>query len=207
MTRSGVIHYLKSQHGALLRKTFLLYMSINQLTRVTVSQCHKWTISMITTWAHLNTDSTTYSLNENTSLFKRKKKALNSNRTDTKSTALSTGSPLKCTAISLLTSAKCLMRQDLTLSFGVHMLPGYLFIKPKRLKCDVKRKKKTHRTGRSGTHFVTQQKRNDKPALCNSYDSHSLWLFSSQFIPLGATVKAIKARQVCYPACQSPVTS
>lgn len=50
-------------------------------------------------------------------------------------------------------------------------------------------------------------KRNHKPVLCNSYDSHSLWLFSSQFIPLGATVKAIKARQVCYPACQSSVTS
>lgn len=126
-----------------------------------------------------------------------KKKHSSSTRSDTKSTALSTGSPLKCTAISLLTSAKCLMKQDLTPSFGVHMLPGHLFMRPNGQKVSDLWGGTIQRS--------TSNKKKVISKLCsvNFFDFHSLWFFSTQFIPLGTTLEAIKARQAYYPACQS----
>lgn len=48
-------------------------------------------------------------------------------------------------------------------------------------------------------HSARSKNKSQKCAL-QFLDSHSLWLFSTQFIPLGTTVKAIKARQAYYPA-------
>lgn len=133
---------------------------------------------------------------------KKKRKHSCSDRSDTKSTALSTGSPLKCTAISLLTSAKCLMKQNLTPSFGVRMLPGHLFMRPKWPNCDVKETTSGLWGGKFGV-LLAVQKKSPKSALQFFFDSHPLWLFSTQFILLGTTVKAIKARQAYYPTCLS----